>query len=66
MDARRKRMADLPFAEKLRILDKLREASREIASAGLRKTGVSGEPGIGSLGPKKPEPQPPAKPSKKS
>jgi hypothetical protein len=36
-DQRRRKLAALPFAEKLKILDKLREASRQVASAGLRK-----------------------------
>ena len=35
---RRKRLAALPFSEKLKILEKLRERSRVIAAAGLRKT----------------------------
>ncbi len=36
--ARRKRLASLPFSEKLKILEKLRHRSRAIAAAGLRKT----------------------------
>jgi len=35
---RRKRLASLPFSEKLKILEKLRDRSRAIAAAGLRKT----------------------------
>ena len=35
---RRKRLASLPFSEKLKILEKLRERSRVIAASGLRKT----------------------------
>ncbi|MGO9212143.1 MAG: hypothetical protein ACLP2H_18680 [Terriglobales bacterium] len=35
---RRKRLASLPFSEKLKILEKLRNRSRAIAAAGLRKT----------------------------
>jgi hypothetical protein len=35
---RRKRLASLPFAEKLKILQRLRDRSRVIAAAGLRKT----------------------------
>jgi hypothetical protein len=34
---RRKRLASLPFAEKIKILERLRERSRAIAAAGLRK-----------------------------
>jgi hypothetical protein len=34
---RRKRLAALPFSEKLKILEKLRERSRVIAASGLRK-----------------------------
>lgn len=34
---RRKRMASLPFEEKIKILEKLRERSKAIAAAGLRK-----------------------------
>ena len=37
---RRKRLASLPFAEKLRILEKLRERNRVIANSGLRKSSV--------------------------
>lgn len=36
--ARRKRLAALPFSEKLKILEKMRERDRAIAAAGLRKT----------------------------
>ena len=36
--ARRKRLAALPFSERLKVLEKLRERSRLIAAAGLRKT----------------------------
>lgn len=35
---RRKRLASLPFSEKLKILEKLRDRSRAIAGGGLRKT----------------------------
>jgi hypothetical protein len=35
-DTRREQLAALPFAEKLRILDKLRARSLAIAAAGLR------------------------------
>ena len=35
---RRKQLAALPFSEKLKILEKLRDRSRVIAAAGLRKT----------------------------
>ena len=35
---RRKRLASLPFSEKLKILEKLRERSRVIAASGLRET----------------------------
>jgi hypothetical protein len=34
---RRKRLASLAFSEKLKILEKLRDRSRAIAAAGLRK-----------------------------
>ena len=34
---RRTRLASLPFAEKLKILEKLRERDRAIAASGLRK-----------------------------
>ena len=34
---RRKRLAALPFSEKLKILEKLRERSRKIAASDLRK-----------------------------
>jgi hypothetical protein len=34
---RRKRLASLPFSEKLKILEKLRDRSRAIAAGGLRK-----------------------------
>lgn len=34
----RKRLAALPFSEKLKILEKLRDRSRAIAASGLRKT----------------------------
>jgi len=34
---RRKRLAALPFSEKLKILEKMRERDRAIAAAGLRK-----------------------------
>jgi len=35
---RRKRLAALPFSEKLKILEKMRERDRAIAAARLRKT----------------------------
>ena len=35
---RRKRLASLSFAEKLKILERLRQRSRMIAASGLRKT----------------------------
>lgn len=34
---RRKRLAALPFSEKLKILEKMRDRDRAIAAAGLRK-----------------------------
>jgi hypothetical protein len=34
---RRKRLASLPFSEELKILEKLRDRSRAIAVAGMRK-----------------------------
>lgn len=37
-DDRRKRRASLPFTEKLKILEKLRQRSRVIAAAGLRRS----------------------------
>jgi hypothetical protein len=37
---RRKRLASLPFSEKLKILERLRERSRVIAASGLRETAV--------------------------
>jgi hypothetical protein len=37
---RRKRLASLPFSEKLKILEKLRERSRVIAACGLREAAV--------------------------
>jgi hypothetical protein len=37
---RRKRLAKLSFAEKTKILDKLRERSIAIANAGLRRKGA--------------------------
>jgi hypothetical protein len=37
---RRKRLASLPFSEKLKILEKLRDRDRAIAAGGLRKTKV--------------------------
>ena len=37
---RRKRLASLPFSEKLKILEKLRERSRVIAASDLRKMAV--------------------------
>src|SRR6516165_5083957 len=36
----RKRPASLPFSEKIRILEKLRDRSRTIAASGLRKEAV--------------------------
>ncbi len=38
---RRMRLASLPFAEKLKILEKLRDRDRAIAASGLRKAKVS-------------------------
>jgi len=37
---RRKRLASLPFSEKIRILEKLRDCSRTIAASALRKEAV--------------------------
>jgi hypothetical protein len=37
---RRKGLASLPFSEKVKILEKLRERNRAIAASGLRKTKV--------------------------
>jgi len=37
----RERLAALPFAEKLAILERLRDRSRAIATAGLRKVQTS-------------------------
>ena len=37
---RRKRLASLPFSEKLKILEKLRERSRVIAASDLRKMAI--------------------------
>jgi hypothetical protein len=37
---RRKRLASLPFSEKLKILEKRRERSRVIAASGLRELAV--------------------------
>jgi hypothetical protein len=37
---RRKRLASLPFSEKVKVLEKLRDRSRMIAKSGLRKTAV--------------------------
>ncbi len=37
---RRMRLASLPFAEKLKILEKLRDRDRAIAASGLRKAKV--------------------------
>lgn len=37
---RRMRLASLPFAEKLKILEKLRDRDRAIAASGLRKLKV--------------------------
>jgi hypothetical protein len=37
---RRKRLASLPFSEKLKILEKLRDCNRAIAASGLRKMKV--------------------------
>ncbi len=34
---RRKRLASLPFSEKLKILERLRDRSRVIAASGLRE-----------------------------
>ena len=41
---RRKRLAALPFSDKLKILDKLRVRSRAIAASGLRKTRGTRQP----------------------
>jgi hypothetical protein len=41
---RRKRLASLPFSEKLRILEKLRDRDRAIAASGLRK--MKGRQGV--------------------
>lgn len=41
---RRKRLAALPFSEKLKILEKLRERSRAIAASGLRGTATGRPP----------------------
>jgi hypothetical protein len=35
---RRKKLASLPFSEKLKVLEKLRQRSRAIAASGLRET----------------------------
>jgi len=35
---RRKQLASLPFSEKLKVLEKLRQRSRAIAASGLRET----------------------------
>lgn len=40
---RRKRLAALPFSEKIKILEKLRERSRVIAASGLRVTAAGRE-----------------------
>ena len=37
---RRKRLASLPFSEKLKVLAKLRDRDRAIAASGLRKKKV--------------------------
>lgn len=37
-EERRKRLASLPFSEKLKILGKLRDRNRVIAASGLRQT----------------------------
>jgi hypothetical protein len=42
-NARRKQLASLPFSEKVKILEKLRDRSRAIAASGLRKTRVQRE-----------------------
>lgn len=39
---RRRRLASLPFAEKLKIVEKLRDRDRAIAASGLRKVKVHG------------------------
>ena len=41
---RRKRLASRPFAEKLKILGKLRDRSQVIAAGGLRKTATPRPP----------------------
>lgn len=45
-DTRREQLAALPFAEKLRILERLRARSLAIAAAGLRgsESQIEGEP----------------------
>jgi len=51
--ARRKRLAALPFSEKLKILEKMRDRDRAIAAAGLRKkTRPRGEQAAGDTRPK--------------
>lgn len=47
-DTRREQLAALPFAEKLKILDKLRARSIAIAAAGLRASVTEGEPSLSS------------------
>ena len=37
---RRKRLASLPFSEKVKILEKLRDRNRAIAASGLRRMKV--------------------------
>jgi hypothetical protein len=37
---RRKRLVSLPFSEKIKILEKLRDRDRAIAASGLRKMKV--------------------------
>jgi hypothetical protein len=39
--ARRKRLAALPFPEKIKILEKLREVNRSASQSGLRKPKTS-------------------------
>ena len=43
-DTRREQLAALPFAEKLKILEKLRARSIAIAAAGLRGPAAEDEP----------------------
>ncbi len=52
---RRKRLAALPFPEKIKILEKLRDVNRSASQSGLRKPkiskpGVPSAPAVGVLG----------------